>query len=78
MLLALSVGILASYKLIGAWPRLELDITCRLRSFAVELSLAAGDEVVALAGPSGAGKTTVLRSVAGLRRPTAAASRAAE
>jgi molybdate transport system ATP-binding protein len=49
--------------------RLELDITCRLRAFAVELSLSVGDEVVALAGPSGAGKTTVLRSVAGLRRP---------
>ena len=48
---------------------LELDITCRLRAFAVELSLAVGDEVVALAGPSGAGKTTVLRCVAGLRRP---------
>ncbi len=50
---------------------LELDLTCRLRGFAVELSLAAGDEVVALAGPSGAGKTTVLRCVAGLRRPDA-------
>ena len=48
---------------------LELDITCRLRAFAVELSLAAGEEVVAVAGPSGAGKTTVLRCVAGLRRP---------
>ena len=48
---------------------LELDLTCHLRDFAVELTLALGDEVVALAGPSGAGKTTVLRCVAGLRAP---------
>jgi molybdate transport system ATP-binding protein len=48
---------------------LDLDITCGLRAFAVDLELAIGDEVVALVGPSGAGKTTVLRAVAGLRRP---------
>jgi molybdate transport system ATP-binding protein len=50
---------------------LELDITSRLRDFAVELKLAVGREVVALVGPSGAGKTTVLRAVAGLHRPDA-------
>jgi molybdate transport system ATP-binding protein len=49
---------------------LDLEILSHLRAFALELSLAVGDgEVVALAGPSGAGKTTVLRCVAGLRRP---------
>jgi ABC-type sulfate/molybdate transport systems ATPase subunit len=48
---------------------LDLDVTCRLRAFAVDLELAVGDEVVAFVGPSGAGKTTVLRAVAGLHRP---------
>jgi molybdate transport system ATP-binding protein len=50
---------------------LELDITCHLRAFAVALRLAIGDELVALVGPSGAGKTTVLRAIAGLHRPDA-------
>jgi molybdate transport system ATP-binding protein len=50
---------------------LDLDITSRLRDFTVDVALSAEREVVALVGPSGAGKTTVLRAVAGLHRPDA-------
>jgi molybdate transport system ATP-binding protein len=48
---------------------LRLDLALPLRSFELELALAVGARTVALAGPSGAGKTTVLRSVAGLVTP---------
>ncbi len=47
---------------------LALDISLPLRSFRLELALAV-DGVVALVGPSGAGKTSVLRAIAGLARP---------
>jgi molybdate transport system ATP-binding protein len=49
--------------------KLELDIAVALRSFELGLRLSVGAETVALVGPSGAGKTTVLRAIAGLRRP---------
>jgi molybdate transport system ATP-binding protein len=48
---------------------LSLDIALPLRSFRLELALEVGSETVALVGPSGAGKTTVLRAVSGLARP---------
>jgi molybdate transport system ATP-binding protein len=48
---------------------LELDIAVALRSFELGLRLSVGAETVALVGPSGAGKSTVLRAIAGLRRP---------
>ena len=48
---------------------LDLDISLPLRSFRLELALTVGRETYAVVGPSGAGKTSVLRSVAGLVRP---------
>ena len=48
---------------------LDLDIALPLRSFRLELALTVRRETFALVGPSGAGKTTVLRTVAGLARP---------
>jgi molybdate transport system ATP-binding protein len=48
---------------------LHVDVAIPRRAFKLELELALADETVALVGPSGAGKTTVLRAVAGLERP---------
>jgi ABC-type sulfate/molybdate transport systems ATPase subunit len=48
---------------------LSLDLAVPLRSFELALALEVEQETLALVGPSGAGKTTVLRAVAGLVRP---------
>jgi molybdate transport system ATP-binding protein len=48
---------------------LRLDFSLPVRSFDVELALDVEAETVALVGPSGAGKTSALRAVAGLTRP---------
>jgi molybdate transport system ATP-binding protein len=49
---------------------LSTDFTLALRSFALRLELDV-ERTVALAGPSGAGKTSILRVIAGLVRPEA-------
>ena len=48
---------------------LDLDIALSLRSFRLELALTVARETFALVGPSGAGKTSILRAVAGLAAP---------
>jgi len=48
---------------------LRIAIRHRLRRFELDVDLAVGRETLALVGPSGAGKTSVLRAVAGLYRP---------
>jgi molybdate transport system ATP-binding protein len=48
---------------------LDLDFDLPLPPFTVSAALSVGTETVALVGPSGAGKTTILRAVAGLARP---------
>jgi molybdate transport system ATP-binding protein len=49
--------------------QLEVRLVKRLSGFTLDAEWRAGDEVVALFGPSGAGKTLTLQCLAGLMRP---------
>ncbi len=50
---------------------IALDLRLHQGSFTLDLRLRLSARITALFGPSGAGKTTVLDAVAGLRRPSA-------
>ena len=50
---------------------LSLDVKKALPGFTLDVAWEAGDEVVTLFGPSGAGKTLTLQCLAGLVRPDA-------
>lgn len=49
---------------------LAIDITLPRRSFDLRAQLNLGSETLALVGPSGAGKTSLLHALAGLERPS--------
>ncbi len=54
----------------GSTPMsLTVDIEKKLASFTLRVSFSAGDGVLALLGPSGSGKSMILRCIAGIEKP---------
>jgi len=64
------VGQAAQLLIFAGDDMLEMQFTKRLWHFTLELELEVGNQILVLWGHSGAGKTTVLHSLAGLRTPT--------
>jgi molybdate transport system ATP-binding protein len=58
-------------------PSLDVDIRRQLGTFTLDTAFSAEQGVLALFGPSGAGKTTVLNAIAGLTRPDSGSIRLA-
>lgn len=50
---------------------LDVKITKQLPHFRLDIAFQVEDEILVLFGPSGAGKTTILNSIAGLEKPDA-------
>ncbi|UWG97062.1 ATP-binding cassette domain-containing protein [Dehalobacter sp. DCM] len=49
---------------------LKADFTLQLHHFELKAKIQAGNEILVLVGPSGAGKTTILKCLAGLKSPS--------